>query len=118
MPMMTKAAATLTERAGQLAPHQYGESFSEHVADFLLERGEVALVRVEISADHAAARHRRENDDTIEKPEPVEDAKATEVKRDGAGATSGQRQTNFWDDRFVHANPERAPLKPRWPGSL
>jgi hypothetical protein len=47
-------------------------------------------VRMEISADHAAARHGRENRDAIEKPEPVQRAQAPEMKRDSARSSAGQ----------------------------
>ena len=60
-------------------------------------------MRMEIGADYAAARHRREHGDAIEKPEPVERAEAAEMKGDGAGAAARQSQADFRGGGFAHA---------------
>jgi len=60
----------------------------EQVTNLLLKRGEVTAMYVVTCANHATARHGRENDDLVEKAKPRKRAQAPEMKRDCARAAA------------------------------
>ena len=56
------------EHAEEFAVHRLDEALSQQVADFGLEGRKIALVRVKAGANDAAARHRGQHRDAVEKP--------------------------------------------------